>query len=192
VVAQEVLEYLGVPHDQPLKSKKEMLVAAKDVDVFDSSPERNGADLNAMFADINSLPAEDPLRATATPEVASAPVASAPVKPVANSLPEKVMAAFRANGGTTSTIEVGEAATPPPPKVVPVVIPRGNGGVVVDASRRVAVPEFSGAALRSVIERAGDAGLRVQPVGSGLAREQVPAAGTMVPAGTEVVVRFAR
>ena len=35
-------------------------------------------------------------------------------------------------------------------------------------------------------------GLRVQPVGSGLAREQVPAAGTMVPAGTEVVVRFTR
>jgi cell division protein FtsI (penicillin-binding protein 3) len=43
-----------------------------------------------------------------------------------------------------------------------------------------------------VVERAGAAGLRVQPVGSGLAREQVPTAGTMVPAGTEVVVRFAR
>ena len=42
------------------------------------------------------------------------------------------------------------------------------------------------------MERAGAAGLRVQPVGSGLAREQVPAAGTMVPAGTEVVVLFGR
>ena len=31
-----------------------------------------------------------------------------------------------------------------------------------------------------------------EPVGSGLAREQVPAAGTMVPLGTEVVVRFTR
>ena len=195
VVAQEVLEYLGVPHDQPLKTKKEMLVAAKQQDVFDSSPERNGADLNAMFADINSLEETDPLRAAARAgPAANAPVevASAPVKPVASVLPDKVMAEFRANGGTTSTITVGEAAVPEPPKVAPVVIPRGSGGVVVDASRRVAVPEFGGSALRTVIERAGDAGLRVQPVGSGLAREQVPAAGTMVPAGTEVVVRFAR
>ncbi len=42
------------------------------------------------------------------------------------------------------------------------------------------------------MERADAVGLRVQPVGSGLAREQVPVAGTMVPAGTEVVVRFTR
>jgi cell division protein FtsI (penicillin-binding protein 3) len=36
-VAQEVLEYLGVPHDQPLKTKKELQVAAaSQKDVFDS------------------------------------------------------------------------------------------------------------------------------------------------------------
>jgi cell division protein FtsI (penicillin-binding protein 3) len=70
--------------------------------------------------------------------------------------------------------------------------PRTNGGVVVDAGRRVAVPSFDGAALRTVVEEAANLGLRVQPVGSGLAKEQVPAAGTMVPSGTEVVVRFAR
>jgi len=56
----------------------------------------------------------------------------------------------------------------------------------------VAVPEFQGAALRAVVENAGRLGLRVQTLGSGLAREQTPAAGTMVPPGTEVVVRFAR
>jgi cell division protein FtsI (penicillin-binding protein 3) len=43
-----------------------------------------------------------------------------------------------------------------------------------------------------VVERVGSAGLRVQPVGTGVARDQAPAAGTMVPAGTEIVVRFAR
>jgi cell division protein FtsI (penicillin-binding protein 3) len=63
---------------------------------------------------------------------------------------------------------------------------------VVDAGQRIAVPEFIGSSLRAVVEHAGAAGLRVQPVGSGLATEQVPAAGTMVPVGTEVVVRFAR
>ncbi|HZL28707.1 MAG TPA: PASTA domain-containing protein [Acidobacteriaceae bacterium] len=42
------------------------------------------------------------------------------------------------------------------------------------------------------MQQANAAGLSVQPVGSGLAREQVPAAGTMVPIGTEIVVRFTR
>jgi cell division protein FtsI (penicillin-binding protein 3) len=34
--------------------------------------------------------------------------------------------------------------------------------------------------------------LRVQTMGSGLAQEQAPVAGTMVPVGTEIVVRFVR
>jgi cell division protein FtsI (penicillin-binding protein 3) len=69
---------------------------------------------------------------------------------------------------------------------------RANGSVVVDAGARVAVPSFAGDALRGVVETAAGLGLRVEPVGSGIAREQAPAAGTMVPVGTEVVVRFAR
>ena len=78
------------------------------------------------------------------------------------------------------------------PHVAPAVEARGNGSVVIDAGRRVPVPDFSGAALRSVVERAGSVGLRVETVGSGLAKEQAPVAGTMVPSGTEVVVRFSR
>jgi len=67
-----------------------------------------------------------------------------------------------------------------------------NGGVVIDAGKRVTVPEFKGDGLRAVVQDAARLGLRVQTLGSGLAREQAPAAGTMVPLGTEVVVRFAR
>ena len=67
-----------------------------------------------------------------------------------------------------------------------------RGAVVVDSTRRIAVPSFEGSGLRNVIERASSLGLRVQPVGSGLAREQIPIAGTMVPVGTQVVVRFTR
>jgi cell division protein FtsI (penicillin-binding protein 3) len=196
-VAQEVLEYLGVPHDQPLKTKKEMQLAKADVkDVFDSPADESGADLNAMFADVNSLPAEDPLRAAAAaaaPALVAAGSTSSTAKTpgMMEKLSDKVMAEFRANGGTTSTIDVGEARVAAP-KIAPVVQPRPSGGVVVDASRRVPVPSFGGAALRTVVEQAGEVGLRVQPVGSGLARDQVPAAGTMVPSGTEVVVRFSR
>ena len=79
-----------------------------------------------------------------------------------------------------------------PPKIAPVAEARGNGSVVVDSGQRVAVPDFDGAGLRTVVEKAGRLGLRVQPLGSGIARQQVPAAGTMVPSGTEIAVRFSR
>jgi cell division protein FtsI (penicillin-binding protein 3) len=192
-VAQEVLEYLGVPHDQPFKAKKEMLVAAQN-EVFDDAPAESTADLNAMFDDVNSLPADDPLRNfgnVATSE-AAADVASVALAPkAAGKAPAKVLAVFRANSGINSDMQ--DASEPTARlKVVPAAQAKEKSSVVVDAGLRVAVPSFEGVALRTVVERADSAGLRVQPVGSGLAREQVPAAGTMVPAGTEVVVRFTR
>ena len=201
-VAQQVLEYLGVPHDQPLKAKKELLIAKKDA--ADEAPAENGADLNAMFADVNSLPADDPLRTPANAAAAQAVVAekTAAVAPKAkaknpgilNLLPAKVLSAFQASGGTTSAMPDagGASASLSAPTIKPVGQMKEKGAVVVDAGRRVAVPSFEGTGLRSVVEKADAVGLRVQPVGSGLAREQVPVAGTMVPAGTEVVVRFTR
>lgn len=114
-VAQQVLEYLGVPHDQPLKTKKEMLEAK--VDVPDDAPEESTADLTAMFDDVNSLPADDPLR---TPASAAASDTAAEVQPVPskivpksssilNLLPAKVLAAFAAHGGTSSAMpDAGE------------------------------------------------------------------------------------
>jgi cell division protein FtsI (penicillin-binding protein 3) len=202
-VAQQVLEYLGVPHDQPLKTKKEMMVAQKEA--ADDSSSESTADLNAMFDDVNSLPADDPLRASANaagamvqghekPVIAIGPKAAEKTQGVLNLLPAKVLDAFQTSGGTGSAAtNAGDGAAHLfAPRDVPAMQEREKGAVVVNAGLRVPVPSFEGAALRSVVERADSVGLRVQAVGSGLAREQVPAAGTMVPAGTEVVVRFAR
>jgi cell division protein FtsI (penicillin-binding protein 3) len=200
-VAQQVLEYLGVPHDQPVKSKQEMLAETKK-GALEEGPQDEVGDLSAMYAAVNELPADDPLRsaqqlASAEPAEAQASTVSrmaGRMDGVLRMLPAKVLEAFRANGGTTSTMpdaREGLVANIEAPKVDPEVQVRGNG-VVVDASRRVAVPDFTHADLRSVVEKAGGIGLRVQPVGSGLAREQAPAAGTMVAVGTEVVVRFLR
>jgi cell division protein FtsI (penicillin-binding protein 3) len=193
-VAQQVLEYLGVPHDQPLKTKKEMLVAKKEA-ADDDAPAENTADLNAMFEDVNNLPADDPLRTPANVAPVPAerddrPVAATKVADKARGsgdlLPAKAVAAFQASGGVGSTkLEDGDAP-------VHLAALKGKGAVVVNAGLRVPVPSFEGAGLRSVVEKADAVGLRVQAVGSGLAREQIPAAGTMVPAGTEVVVRFTR
>jgi cell division protein FtsI (penicillin-binding protein 3) len=203
-VAQQVLEYLGVPHDQPLKTKKELTVAEKTEEAGDA-PSENTADLNAMFDDVNSLPADDPLRAQANPvpvEVAAneKPVAVTQKTPgnamgktsaILNMLPAKVVAAFQGGNGTGSATPDASAQTMPQ-KAAPAVEVKEKGAVVVDAGLRVPVPSFEGSGLRGVVERADSVGLRVQAVGSGLAREQVPAVGTMVPAGTEIVVRFSR
>jgi cell division protein FtsI (penicillin-binding protein 3) len=204
-VAQHVLEYLGVPHDQPLKTAKEMLASAQEPGE-DGLPVDNGADINALFDEVNNLPADDPLRARALAanEVrdAAKPVQAAARATPPNSNPNpleklsaKVLEAFAAKRGANSAMPDAAAGAKVPliaPKVTPAVVAQANGGVVVDAGLRVPVPSFQGAPLRTVIEKAGAAGLRVQPVGSGLASEQAPAAGTMVPGGTEVVVRFSR
>jgi cell division protein FtsI (penicillin-binding protein 3) len=203
-VAQQVLEYLGVPHDQPLTKQKN---TPPPVEEAVTSEHDN---LNAIFAEVNNLPADDPLRATAsaTPQQAAVQQASAqetpdPVpssRPSNNDnalrlLPAKVLAAFKANGGTSSSMPDAagsQVATLRAPVIKPAVQTLEHGSVVVDSSQRVAVPSFDGNGLRTVVEQASSLGLRIEPVGSGLAREQVPAAGTMVPVGTQVVVRFTR
>lgn len=197
-VAQQVLEYLGVPHDQPLKPKKELTqIATKDLADDNISDDR--ADLNQMYADINDLPADDPLRnptETASTTAASPVPATAGKTSAAKSsnlialLPAKVVAAFHSGAAVASSTPT--AAVQTEPKIVPAVQERGNAGVVVDAGHRVEVPSFEGLSLRNVVEKANGLGLRVQPTGGGLAREQAPVAGTSVPVGTEVVVRFAR
>jgi cell division protein FtsI (penicillin-binding protein 3) len=206
-VAQQVLEYLGVPHDQPLKTKQQMQqIASQQIkgdgadDVLDQ-----GADLNALFDQVNSLPEDDPLRqpanaaamaANQTADLAAENAArQAPQTHGVAALPDKVLAAFHANGNTTSVMPDAATATMlrvSAPVIRPQVEARGNGAVVIDAGKRVAVPQFHGNGLRTVVENAAHLGLRVQTLGSGLAMEQAPAAGTMVPVGTEIIVRFAR
>jgi len=204
-VAQQVLEYLGVPHDEPVKTAKQMLAAtAPAKDGFGDGPSEETGDLSAMFAQANELPADDPLRIAMNGGQAVAPAAvqtpatvtfvQAPQKSsgFTSLLPAKVVAAFKAKDAAPETI----APAPDPAAAKPVVTQSANAvsgnAVILNSGRPVAVPSFTGEALRQVIEQANGAGLRVQPVGSGIARDQAPAAGTMVPAGTQVVVRFTR
>jgi cell division protein FtsI (penicillin-binding protein 3) len=54
------------------------------------------------------------------------------------------------------------------------------------------VPNFQGKTLRSVLEESSALGMRVDFVGSGIARAQEPPAGTVLPPGERVKVQFAR
>ena len=72
-LAQEILEYLGVPHDTPIKPPK--LIAEQKTktanDDADGDREQVG-DLDAMFAEVNHLPQDDPLRAQVVKSQATA------------------------------------------------------------------------------------------------------------------------
>ncbi len=196
-VAQQVLEYLGVPHDEPLKPLAPGAAGLRPA-MPNEGPSEPMGDLDALYAEANELPADDPLHPAAAVAAQVAvikqpvQIAAAPTRMagVFAALPAGILRAFREHGGSSWMPE--EAENKPMPKPVPAAQVRGDGAVVVDSSKRVAVPVFDGTALRVAIERAAGAGLRVQPVGSGVAREQVPVAGTMVPVGTEVIVRFSR
>ncbi|HET7347789.1 MAG TPA: penicillin-binding protein [Acidobacteriaceae bacterium] len=177
-LAQQVLEYLGVPHDQDLKPVKE--IAKSKAPVVDDVPEDTTADLQSLFAEVNHLPADDPLSSSAPP---AAPVADD-------------------SGAPADAAQVAQAApmtsspqSPPPPTflahLLPAVVsPHPPKGSVSVATQQVAVPSFAGKSLREVVVQASAAGLGVHVVGSGVARDQAPAAGTMVPAGTDIVVQF--
>jgi len=56
----------------------------------------------------------------------------------------------------------------------------------------IEVPSFLGKNLRGALEAAQDAGLDLDAVGSGVAKEQSPQAGAKVAAGARVTVRFGR
>lgn len=210
-VAQDVLEYLGVPHDEQLKPQKEIDDARKSIgsneDVSDDT------DLPALFAEVNNLPADDPLRNPQTAQallpaardgsdhdVSTKPTSLAKVgvteDAVGKSLPPVRPLTTNLSGHSepskaSSTPETTEAKVEvPQPPVGPALPP--SAPIVTDAKRRIPVPSFVGEPLRQVVESAGLAGLEVQLLGDGIAREQAPAAGTLVPLGTEIIVRFRR
>jgi cell division protein FtsI (penicillin-binding protein 3) len=68
-----------------------------------------------------------------------------------------------------------------------------SGTIVLEVEQGgIIVPSFAGKSVRAAIEIAAGSGLDLDVMGSGLAQQQEPAAGSHVAAGSKVVVRFAR
>lgn len=106
----------------------------------------------------------------------------------ANTSGPQLMAAARREivAGPPPTIPVASIPVPPPQQAA------ANGGTIVLNVNGSIVPVFVGKSLRAAVEAAQRAGVELDVHGSGIAREQVPAPGTRVPAGSRVSVRFAR
>jgi len=178
-ITQQVLEYLHIPHDIELPPSRQVWLAqnkVKDSDLDESSPDHLGSLLELADTTLSdSLP---PAAAPAAkPSAAQGPI-------VAAALREKERA----------TTEVAAQPAPVPDDSLPSApAPPGSGTVVLEVEQGgIEVPSFIGKSVRNALEVAQDSGLELNPVGSGIARQQSPAPGTHVVAGSRVVVKFGR
>jgi cell division protein FtsI (penicillin-binding protein 3) len=173
-VAQQVLEYLGVPHDVEIRAPKN----PKPEKPTHEDDQDNEPDINALFAAVNDLPEDDPLR---EPQTQPGP-AQAQLTADRTASPAGELVA-------SAAAPVEEPATPPEAETSS---SSPTTAVVPNPENQMKVPELVGLPVRKVIETAAMAGLEVQVTGSGTVREQAPEAGRMVGKGTRIVVRCSR
>ena len=178
-----MLEYLDVPHDVDVRATKTPLREAKDEKpIHEDDSDADQAQVNALFAAANDLPADDPLRQSQ--QTSSQPAQQV----VAQSASSTGMAAGKSETGSTGSETTSNqpdtAASTPPEKT--------SNYVTVSDGKKFSVPTLVGLPIRSVIEMTAAAGLQVQISGRGTVREQAPAPGTQVPTGTKIIVRCGR
>ena len=180
-IAQQVLEYMHVPHDLELPASRQVLLTRNKIKEqdLDDGPQEHLGSIGIQ---------EDP--GAVQPDVAAtnANSANAPSSGV-------VSAALRER-------ETSPAPTPMQPPLnaqMPMsmanqpAVTSAPGTVVLDVQQGgIVVPSFIGKSIRTAAEMAQASGLDLDSVGSGVAQDQSPPAGSHVAAGTQVVVRFAR
>lgn len=173
-VAQQVLEYMHVPHDVELPPSRQVLLARRNAnaqDLEESSPDHLGASLDLADAGVTT---------------------TAPAQSKSATISEQVVPAGLTTRATTAP---GVTADTPPsakPEDAEQKLP-ASGTIVLEVEEGgIAVPSFLGKNVRAAVEAAQDAGLDLDAVGSGVAREQSPTPGAKVAAGSRVMVRFGR
>jgi cell division protein FtsI (penicillin-binding protein 3) len=169
-VAQQVLEYLTVPHDIDLRRPR----ATANIKLAEDDAHEQAANIGALYAAANDLPSDDPLRGDVSQPAAATPSAAASPSPAS---------AQPANADASGAASTPQPQTAPPPT---------TATVLVAGAKSLRVPSLLGLPVRKVIEQAATAGLEVEITGSGTVREQAPAPGTMVAPGTRIVVRCGR
>ena len=171
-IAEQVLEYMHVPHDADVK-RQTMVASAKDEDANDEPSDRLGAGLQMTEADgtSNQKPPESQLPTVAGLSKTDAPETSA--------LPSQ----------SPAEPETAQAIAPRPTPSQQAAT--ANRTAVLDVDSGIVVPSFLGKPLRMAVETAQQSGLEINAVGSGIAREQWPSPGSHLTSGQKITVRFA-
>lgn len=165
-VAQQVLAYWNVPHDVEVLDQKQFARRAKmkEQDVAEGSPERIVAEAEQI--------------GPPTPAVETR-VAPTPAAPNSGPQPASDPSVDRSRG----RLREDSSKTP---------LASEKGTVVLDVAGAVLVPEFAGKSLRAALEEAENAGIELEISGTGVAQTQSPPAGSHIPPGGHVSVRFGR
>jgi len=186
-VAQQVLEYLGAPHDVDIQPVKTLATKSKPAELAEDDSDADQQHVNSLFAAVNDLPADDPLR---TPPPSPVQKSIAPQSPQGtDSDTSSVQKSASPQGINPATSLIQKSA---PPQVAQVAQVSQGGQVTISDGKKLTVPSLIGMPIRRVIEAAENAGLDVQIIGNGSVREQAPAPGTLVPSGTKIVVHCGR
>jgi cell division protein FtsI (penicillin-binding protein 3) len=172
-IAQQVLEYLHVPHDVELPPNRQLLLASrpvKDDEIAEESPDHVGDPIDPSESSAPNLSAAN----TPAPATRNTP----PVTPAALVVHE------------STAVHEPEAPTAQAPAAEPAP---SRGTVVLEIDQGgIPVPSFAGKSVRAAVELAQQSGLDLDVVGDGLAQEQSPSPGSTVPSGSKVTVRFGR
>jgi len=187
-ITQQVLEYLHVPHDVQLPPSRQVLLARRnvpDASLEESSPDHLGASLD--MADASHANAATVVAPAAKPGAIAAQVVPA-VLTTRETNHQEASTAATANANSPAASSPVPRSENSPPQKLP-----ASGTVVLDVEEGgIEVPSFLGKNLRVAIEAAQDAGLDLDAIGSGVAREQSPQPGARVTVGSRVTVRFGR
>jgi cell division protein FtsI (penicillin-binding protein 3) len=172
-IAQQVLEYMNVPHDTEFKNdpQRQLLRArVKEEELKDGAPDHLGAALDLSEVPQYTPPKPDTVAAARKPSPAT-------VAPVSLTL-----------ASSKAPVEKSARAEDPPM----LRESEKDGTVVINVGGSEVVPSFLGMTLRNAIETAQTSGFEINAIGSGVAREQSPPPGERVAAGARIAVRFAR
>ena len=213
-ISQQVLEYLHVPHDLPLAPQHQMLLARakmknNDNDLEEGTPDHPGepletAEVNAdsaqagAGANANVARALPPANARGGTSEGDGRVVQAAIRrrePALGSIPSQAEPAKTPSSAQAKSPLLAKDARNGAPMADSVAQPNSpaSGTVVLDVEPGgIEVPSFVGKTVRGAVEAAQDAGLELEAVGSGLGRQQSPAAGAHVAAGSRVTVQFGR
>ncbi|HEV7675454.1 MAG TPA: penicillin-binding protein, partial [Candidatus Angelobacter sp.] len=177
-IAQQVLAYMNVSHDVDLQDPRRMWLRAhtKEDEIAEGAPD---------YIASAKENADTPDGQTASPQQSPAP------------LPQRdpnlrAVAASSKTGQSPVTITGPVQPTATLQKTAFETNNQVRGTVVLDVAAGVLVPDFHGKSLRVALEEAESAGLELEVNGSGVGLEQSPAAGSRIPPGGHVSVRFGR